>query len=145
VRELYETWFAEPEHLLDLGITGDDSDIEQWLAPHRLPLTAAHNSSSSADSSAADRTIGAARRLGLDEWIGSLSPGKRADMILIRRSAPPRTGKALGHITADDVELVCIDGRIKKRNGVLTEPNEGLIRREGREAISRLAGQQQRS
>jgi len=37
-----------------------------------------------------------------------------------------------------NTELVCIDGCIKKRNGLLTEPNEGLIRREGREAIVRL-------
>jgi len=139
VRELYETWFAEPvEHLLDLGITGDDKDLEQILAPHRLPLTLTHDSSSSADGTAAARTIGAARRLGYDQWIGSLSPGKRADLILVRGSAQLRTGKTLGQIAADDVDFVCIDGCIRKRNGVLTEPNEGLIRREGAEAIARL-------
>jgi cytosine/adenosine deaminase-related metal-dependent hydrolase len=141
VRELYETWFAEPvEHLLDLGLTGDGKDIDQLLATHRLPLTPAHHSGSSMDSTAADRTIGAARRLELDQWIGSLSPGKRADLILVRGTTP--TSEVLRY---DDVEMVCIDGRIRKRNGVLTEPNEGLIRREGREAIARLATLQRRS
>jgi cytosine/adenosine deaminase-related metal-dependent hydrolase len=139
VRELYETWFAEPvEHLLELGITGDNENLEQTLAPHRLPLTPGHHSPSSADGTAADRTFGAARRLGLDQWIGSLSPGKRADLILVRGSAPLPTGTAFGNFTADDVEFVCIDGCVRKRNGVLTEPNEGLIRREGAEAIAHL-------
>jgi len=139
VRELYETWFAEPvEHLLDLGITGDDKDLEQILAPHRLPLTPADHSPPSPDGAAADRTIGAARRLGLDQWTGSLSPGKRADLILVRESAQLPTGTALSHFAADGVEFVCIDGCIRKRNGVLTEPNEGLIRREGAEAITHL-------
>jgi len=139
VRELYGTWFAEPvEHLLDLGITGDDKDLEHILAPHRLPLTPSDHFGPSADSTVADCTIGAARRLGLEQWIGSLSPGKRADLILVRGSAQFPTGKALDHFAADDVEFVCIDGCVKKRNGVLTEPNEGLIRREGAEAIAHL-------
>lgn len=137
VREHYETWFAEPvEHLLDLGITGDDSDLEQLLAPHRLPLASTHDSDPDMDGDIADRTLGSARRLAFDQWIGSLTPGKRADLILIRGAALS-PGESV-HIAADDVEMVCIDGRIKKRNGVLIEPNEGLIRREGREAIARL-------
>jgi cytosine/adenosine deaminase-related metal-dependent hydrolase len=143
VRELYETWFAEPvEHLLDLGITGEYKDIERLLTARRLPLTPAHGADSSAESDIAGRTIGAARRLEFDQWIGSLSPGKRADLILVRGTTPPTADRPSRHIAADDVEMVCIDGRIKKRNGILTEPNEGLIRREGREAIARLAALQ---
>jgi hypothetical protein len=33
---------------------------------------------------------------------------------------------------------VAVDGRLRKQNGVLTEPNEGLIRREGGHAVARL-------
>jgi predicted amidohydrolase YtcJ len=130
VRELHETWFTEPvEHLLELGLTGDGSDLAQLLAPHRLPLAEASDSDVASTLSA--RTIGAARRLGLDEWIGSLSPGKRADVILVR-------GDPVQGFAPENVDLVAIDGRIKKRNGVLTEPNEGLIRREGADATTRL-------
>ena len=140
VRELYEIWFTEPvEHLLDLGLTGDDNDIEPLLATHRLPQTATHSSVLAAESDMAGRTIAAARRLELDQWIGSLSPGKRADLILVRGTT---TSETLRYLAPDNVEMVCIDGRIRKRNGVLTEPNEGLIRREGREAIARLAALQ---
>ena len=51
---------------------------------------------------------------------------------------PARARQTLGEMTADRVEFVCVDGRIKKRNGVLTEPNEGLIRSEARDALTRL-------
>jgi cytosine/adenosine deaminase-related metal-dependent hydrolase len=130
VRELQETWFTEPvEHLLELGLAGDGPDLAQLLAPHRLPLTEANASDDAGTLTA--RTIGAARRLGLDEWIGSLSPGKRADLILVHGDPAPE-------FAPETVEFVAIDGRLKKRNGVLTEPNEGSIRREGAEALARL-------
>jgi cytosine/adenosine deaminase-related metal-dependent hydrolase len=134
VRELHETWFTESvEHLLELGLTGDGPDLAQLLAPHGLPLAGANESDVNAAGTLSERTIGAARRLGLDQWIGSLSPGKRADLILIR-------GEPTEGFAAESVTLVAIDGRIRKRNGVLTEPNEGLIRREGAEAVARLGG-----
>jgi len=143
VRELYETWFADAaDHLLDLGVTGDEGDAGQLLALQRLPLASTHQPD---PVEAADRTIGAARRLEIDRWVGSLSPGKRADLILVRSAALLENRNTLRDLTAEDVDLVCIDGRIKKRNGVLVEPNEGVIRSEGREAIARLVAMQQRS
>src|SRR5262249_12157098 len=67
VRELHGTWFTDPvEHLLELGLTGEGPNLAQLLAPHRLPLAEAE--SDDATGSLSERTIGAARRLGLDEW-----------------------------------------------------------------------------
>jgi hypothetical protein len=51
---------------------------------------------------------------------------------------PERGHDIVLNATAADVLMVAIDGRLRKQNGVLTEPNEGLIRREGHEAIARL-------
>jgi cytosine/adenosine deaminase-related metal-dependent hydrolase len=89
----------------------------------------------------AGRTIEAAERLGLDPWTGSIAPGKRADLILVdpERShgtldPDPRAWSA-SDIHAGNVVLVCADGRLRKRNGVIVEPNEGLIRQEGQEAL----------
>lgn len=145
VRELYETWFADAaDHLLDLGITGDEGALGQLLALHRLPLTSTHQPDPDPVETAG-RTIGAARRLEIDRRVGSLSPGKRADLILVRSAALLENRKTLRDLTAEDVDFVCIDGRVKKRNGVLVEPNEGVIRCEGREAIARLVAMQQRS
>lgn len=131
-RQLHETWFTGPvEHLLDLGVSADGSDSTELLVSHRLPLATAHHSDADAVNNLSSRTLGAARRLELDQWIGSLSPQKRADIILVR--GEPADGLAPG-----DVEFVAIDGRIKKRDGALCEPNEVLIRNEGLAAIGRL-------
>jgi 5-methylthioadenosine/S-adenosylhomocysteine deaminase len=107
-------------------------------------MTFAHVEEMSAakDNSLAAVTLDAARALDLDHCVGSLSPGKRADLILLgagRDSISPDRAAAFAlRAKASDILLVSIDGRLRKQNGVLTEPNEGLIRREGDDAIARL-------
>jgi 5-methylthioadenosine/S-adenosylhomocysteine deaminase len=71
-------------------------------------------------------TIDAARSLGLGDVIGSLTPGKRADLILVRvddvQTAPftdPTNTLALAAGPAN-VDTVVVDGRILKRAGALT-------------------------
>ena len=90
----------------------------------------------------AAETPEAARTLSLDHCIGSLTPGKCADLILLdahRENVSPAQAEALAQrFKASDVLLVTIAGRLRKRNGVLTEPHEGIIRREGVDAIGRL-------
>jgi cytosine/adenosine deaminase-related metal-dependent hydrolase len=131
-KELHDTWFTEPiEHLIELGLVGDEAGLAPPPGSLPLPQTSTHDLGASRNASPFGRTLGAARQLGLDPWIGSLSTGKRADLILVR-------SERLERFSREDIDLVVIDGRIKKRNGVLTEPNEGLIRREGAEARARL-------
>jgi cytosine/adenosine deaminase-related metal-dependent hydrolase len=70
-------------------------------------------------------TMGGARAAGLDDMVGSLTPGKRADIVLLRTD---RVGMMSGaepeHIVvlqanAGDVDSVFVDGKVAKRNGKL--------------------------
>ena len=68
-------------------------------------------------------TIGAARALGLDDDIGSIEPGKRADLQIIdtrRFGLTPLTDPIrtlVYHAHAKDVETVLVDGRVLVRDG----------------------------
>ncbi len=74
-------------------------------------------------------TIEGARDLGLSHETGSITPGKRADLVLIRRDSnlrPPgdpyedlvRQGRS------ENIDTVVADGRVLKREGVLTRPSD---------------------
>jgi cytosine/adenosine deaminase-related metal-dependent hydrolase len=71
-------------------------------------------------------TLAGARDLGLDDRIGSLTPGKRADLIGVRLdslnmapAADPLRSMVLC-ARPSDVDLVIADGRVLKRAGQLT-------------------------
>jgi len=70
-------------------------------------------------------TIVAARVLGLDDRIGSLTPGKRADIVLIRKGpfgdsiARDACAHVLLQTSPRDMDTVIVDGQIRMRNGVL--------------------------
>lgn len=76
-------------------------------------------------------TLDGARDLGLDDRIGSLTPGKRADLIAVRvdglGTAPAADPVATMVLCAraSDVDLVVADGRILKRDGRLTAADAG--------------------
>jgi cytosine/adenosine deaminase-related metal-dependent hydrolase len=70
-------------------------------------------------------TVVAARVLGLDDRIGSLTPGKRADIVLIRKGP---FGSSVGddacaHVLLQtsprDIDTVLVDGKVRMRGGVL--------------------------
>jgi cytosine/adenosine deaminase-related metal-dependent hydrolase len=71
-------------------------------------------------------TIGGAVDLGLANKTGSLTPGKRADLILVRTSGPNITPlgdpyDALVQLAQpSDVDTVVVDGRILRRKGAFT-------------------------
>lgn len=74
-------------------------------------------------------TLGGARALGLEDELGSLEPGKRADVVVIRRDglhAQPQAGvdpiaQIVYEHRASDVDSVIIDGRVLVRGGEFTE------------------------
>ena len=78
-------------------------------------------------------TINGARALGLGDLIGSLTPGKRADLILIRTTdlniAPLAQIEATVVLSATpaNVDTVMVDGRLVKRHGHLTHVDASTI------------------
>lgn len=83
-------------------------------------------------------TIGGARALKLDHLIGSLEPGKRADVVIIDLDEDnlvplydPVSHLAYA-VEAADVRTVVVDGRIVLRDGILTTADEREIRRQVR-------------
>lgn len=79
-------------------------------------------------------TIGGARALGLEKELGSLEPGKKADLILLRRDRPHALPlyNLYSHIVyalkASDVETTIINGRVVMENRSVLTLNEAEIR-----------------
>jgi 5-methylthioadenosine/S-adenosylhomocysteine deaminase len=87
-------------------------------------------------------TLGGAASLGLGAVTGSLSPGKRADLITVSAG-----GANLGVLTDPvqmlvtaaqpaNVDTVIVDGRVLKRGGELTTLDAARIRADARQALS---------
>lgn len=89
-------------------------------------------------------TIQGARALGLDEEIGSLAVGKKADMVVLDFRRPHLTPcvDALGNLvhTAQgrDVETVVVDGQIVVEDGAPTRARESEILEDARQATERM-------
>ncbi|HYA28620.1 MAG TPA: amidohydrolase family protein, partial [Acidobacteriota bacterium] len=88
-------------------------------------------------------TIDGARALGLGEQIGSLIPGKRADIILVRTTDVnmlPFTVPTRMIVQAAqpaNIEAVIVDGRFLKRNGKLTTIDLAQLARDSADTIER--------
>jgi cytosine/adenosine deaminase-related metal-dependent hydrolase len=89
-------------------------------------------------------TIEGARSMGLDAIIGSLTPGKRADLIMIdTRSVNLAGWSEPAHLLVEaaqpsNVDTVMIDGRIVKRGGRLTGVDIGELVEQVRRASTEL-------
>jgi 5-methylthioadenosine/S-adenosylhomocysteine deaminase len=89
-------------------------------------------------------TIEGARSMGLDDKVGSLKPGKRADLIMVATGDVNMgvfTDPAHMLVTAAqpaNVDTVIIDGRILKRGGKLTALNRAQVVKEAGAALSEL-------
>ena len=91
-------------------------------------------------------TVNAADALGLGDRIGSLTPGKRADLLLVGGPAieqHPRVdpyATLVFQTTAADVRTVLVDGRVVKRDGVLTDANPTALTADADSAADRILG-----
>jgi 5-methylthioadenosine/S-adenosylhomocysteine deaminase len=91
-------------------------------------------------------TRGGAAALGLAEQIGSLEPGKRADLIVVSRERahlqPDRNAYSTLVYAArgTDVRLTLVDGEILVDDFTLTRVDEDEVARDARAASAELAG-----
>jgi cytosine/adenosine deaminase-related metal-dependent hydrolase len=89
-------------------------------------------------------TINGARDLGIADRVGSLTPGKRADLILVRTTdlniAPvgDPTTAIVRSAQPSNVDTVIVDGRILKRGGQLTAVDPEQVVREAAESLAAL-------
>ena len=73
-------------------------------------------------------TIGGARAVGLGDVTGSLAPGKRAGLLLVRAGSPGTApgldpvGTVVLQASPADIDTVIVDGRVLKEAGRLTDP-----------------------
>jgi 5-methylthioadenosine/S-adenosylhomocysteine deaminase len=83
-------------------------------------------------------TIEGARALGMDKQIGSLEPGKRADVIAVSLGAPRQTPMydVLSHLVytthGDDVRATIVNGRVLMRDRKVLTLDESAVLNEAR-------------
>ncbi|WP_435065067.1 amidohydrolase family protein [Halobaculum sp. EA56] len=89
-------------------------------------------------------TIEGARALGVDDEIGSLEPGKRADLIVLEWDVPKFTpstnvsGQLVGHAAPADVETVVVDGSVLLDRGEYLTVEPSAVRERVTEALERF-------
>ena len=89
-------------------------------------------------------TLGGARALGLEAITGSIEPGKRADLIVIRTDGPGWTpdpypvSNIVYSTTGADVDTVMVDGDILMEGRQMTHLDEERILAEARSAAEAL-------
>jgi cytosine/adenosine deaminase-related metal-dependent hydrolase len=89
-------------------------------------------------------TIDGARALGLGAVTGSLTPGKRADVILVRTTDLNMVPAADPHValvcsgTVANVDTVIVDGRVLKRDGRIISADVETVKREAAESLEAI-------
>jgi len=89
-------------------------------------------------------TIDGARALGMEKSIGSLEPGKRADLILVSMSAARQTPMydPLSHLVyvtrGDDVRTTIVNGKVLMRDRKMLTLDEGAVLSAAREWTARV-------
>jgi 5-methylthioadenosine/S-adenosylhomocysteine deaminase len=89
-------------------------------------------------------TLSGAEAMGLEQEIGSLEVGKRADLVVFDFRRPHLTpcvnplGNLIHTAQGRDVEMVIVDGRVVVEGGRATLVNEEEIRRKANQAAKKL-------
>jgi cytosine/adenosine deaminase-related metal-dependent hydrolase len=92
-------------------------------------------------------TVNGARACGLDDRIGSLTPGKQADIVLIGGDSlnmipnPDPVGSVVTQANTGNVRTVLVAGRIVKHDGVLLGVDIPTLRVRASQAQHQLFGQ----
>jgi len=87
-------------------------------------------------------TIGGARSMGIDDQVGSLVPGKRADVIMVNtRHINLGVFTEPAHMLVEaaqpsNVDTVIVDGRVLKRAGQLTSIDTESVVDDARRALT---------
>ncbi|WP_246530863.1 amidohydrolase family protein [Streptomyces bathyalis] len=92
-------------------------------------------------------TRGGAKALGLEDKVGSLEPGKKADVVLIKNDHSPVMFPVLnpyGHVAFQaqraDVHTVMVDGRVVKHDHRLVDVDLPAVRRTVEATVDHLRG-----
>jgi len=89
-------------------------------------------------------TIGGARALGMDKHIGSLEPGKRADLIVVSMSSARQTPMydPISHLVyttnGDHVQTTIVNGKVLMRGRKMLTLNEDAVLKEARMLSERV-------
>lgn len=92
-------------------------------------------------------TLGGARSIGMEHELGSLEPGKRADLVVLRRdrlhTQPVERVDPVSQLVyehrATDVDAVVVDGRALVRDGALAGVDAEELRARANESAKRVA------
>ncbi len=104
---------------------------ESWEAEGRSPYRFPVNTRDALEWA----TIEGARAMGIDHLTGTLTPGKQADIVIIRADSPQMTpmnhpvAAVVQTATARDVDTVLVAGRALKRDGQLVGVDVDRVRR----------------
>jgi 5-methylthioadenosine/S-adenosylhomocysteine deaminase len=126
---------------------GTNNNLNLWDEVHlaaTLPAFLARDASLvPGDSALRMATIGGARALGLERDLGTLEPGKKADVLVVDVQRPhlyPQEGVLMGNLTycasGHEVRDVLVDGRVLLRDFRIVAFDEGEVLRQA-EAIIR--------
>ncbi|MGE0363729.1 MAG: amidohydrolase family protein, partial [Vicinamibacterales bacterium] len=135
---------------LGLGTDGaaSNNDLDMFEAMRLASFLAKHSTRDPravpAQAALEMATIGGARALAMADRIGSLEPGKRADLITVRLDRARQTPlyDPLSHLVyathGDDVETTIVDGRVLMRGRVVQTLDAAAVLAEARAAADQV-------
>lgn len=140
------------EHGVNVGVGGDASDCSNFADMIRVMYLAAvlpkdyrnDPGISAAETSIEMATINGARAMGMDKDIGSLEPGKRADVIVLNMWRPewiPNYSEVQNLVYSADgrsVETVFVNGRLIMDHGKVLTVDEDEVIAKGMELGDKL-------